>query len=55
MSIEEIQKCLDEAWHELGHATSFVGAGRYLAAEMAAGRALDLTKKAHEALYNLQG
>lgn len=54
MSFEEIKQCFYDAWHEIGHAYAFVGESRFLAAQIAARRALDLIKKAHGALDKLQ-
>lgn len=54
MCIEEIQKALDNAWHEIGHAYAFVGEGRYLAALMAVDSARESIDRAHDALDNIQ-
>lgn len=54
MAIEEIQRQLSEAWHEIGHAQEQVSRGCYLAAWLAAGRALEALSAAHAALEKIQ-
>lgn len=54
MAIEEIQRQLSEAWHEIGHAQEQVGRGCYLAAWLDAGRALRALNAAHDALEKIQ-
>ena len=54
MSIEEIQKALENAFHEIGHAYSNIGKGLYLSALMDVERAHDAIKSAHDALNELQ-
>ena len=54
MSIKEIQKALDTAWHEIGHAYAFVGEARFLAALMAVDSARKSIQLAHDALDGMQ-
>ena len=53
MTIEEIKEALDNAWHEIGHASAHVGAGHFLTAWMAVDRARDSIQKAHDALEEI--
>ena len=54
MNIEEIQKTLETAYHEIGHAYAYAGDSRFLAASIAVGKARDAIQKAHDALDNIQ-
>ncbi len=50
MSIEEIQVNLARAYHEIGHAYSFVGSSNYLSALFAVERAIASAQQARDAL-----
>ena len=54
MTIEEIQKNLETAYHEIGHAYAYVGDSRFLAAEMACDRARAALNVAADALEKIQ-
>ena len=54
MKLDEIEHQLSESWHEIGHAQEQVGRGCYLAAWLAAGRALEALSAAHAALEKIQ-
>lgn len=55
MTIEEIRKNLETAFHETGHAFAYVGEGRFLAASIAVGEAREALQRAHDALDEIQG
>ena len=50
MTNEEIQKTLENAYHEIGHAFAYVGDSRYIAALQAVNRARDSIRQAQDAL-----
>ena len=54
MTIAEIQKNLETAYHEIGHAFAYVGDSRFLAAEMACDRARAALNVAADALEKIQ-
>lgn len=54
MSIEEIKKNLENAFHEMGHAHAAVGSTNYLAALFAVDRAIASAQQARDALDALQ-
>ena len=54
MSREEIQKTLETAYHEIGHAFAYVGQGLYISAQLALNEANKAIHLAHDALDEVQ-
>ena len=54
MSREEIQKTLETAYHEVGHAFAYVGQGLYVSAQAALSEANKAIHLAHDALDEIQ-
>lgn len=54
MTIEEIQKNLETAYHEIGHAFAYVGQGLYISAQVALNEADKAIHLAHDALDEIQ-
>lgn len=54
MNRAEIQKLLESAYHEIGHAFAYVGQGLYISAQAALSEADKAIHRAHDALDEVQ-